>query len=110
MSWYCLRGNTKTEASRKPVPLHKSVCDVLAEWRSALLYNSYADFLFPSLRKNGTQPLMPDMALKKFLRPALMRAGMTGKVIPCCKVLRFEHPIEKLYALIVERLDGNIWH
>jgi len=39
------------------------------------------DFLFPSFRKNATQPLMPDMVLKKILRPALMRAGTTGKLI-----------------------------
>lgn len=80
----CVRnhfGNTKTEASRKPVPLHKSVCDVLAEWRGVSLYNTDADFLFPSLRMNGTQPLMPDMVLKKFLRPALVRAGITCKII-----------------------------
>jgi hypothetical protein len=37
----CVRnrfGDTKTEASRKPVPLHDSVRDVLAEWRGASLY------------------------------------------------------------------------
>jgi site-specific recombinase XerD len=45
------------------------------------MYKTDADFLFPSLRKNGTQPLMPDMVLKKFLRLALMRANITGKVI-----------------------------
>jgi len=80
----CVRnhfGETKTEASRKPVPLHKSVCDVLAEWRAESLYTSDSDFLFPSLRMNGTQPLMPDMVLKKAIRPALVRAGITGKVI-----------------------------
>ncbi len=80
----CVRnhfGDTKTEASRKPVPLHKSVCDVLAEWRSASLYKCDDDFLFPSLRMNGTQPLMPDIVLKKAIRPALTRAGITGKVI-----------------------------
>jgi len=80
----CVRnrfGETKTEASRKPVPLHQSVCDVLAEWRGESLYTSDSDFLFPSLRMNGTQPLMPDMVLKKAIRPALVRAGITGKVI-----------------------------
>ena len=30
---------------------------------------------------NGTQPLMPDMVLKKAIRPALARSGITGKVI-----------------------------
>src|ERR1035437_2435061 len=80
----CVRnhfGDTKTEASRKPVPLHESVCDVLAEWRGASLYKGDDDFLFPSIRMNGTQPLMPDMVLKKAIRPALVRAGITGKVI-----------------------------
>ena len=45
------------------------------------LYRSDDDFLFPSLRRNGTQPLMPDMVLKKVIRPALERAGVTGKTI-----------------------------
>lgn len=80
----CVRnhfGNTKTEASRKPVPLHDSVCNVLAEWRGASLYKSDDAFLFPSLRMNGTQPLMPDMVLRKIIRPALERAGVTGKKV-----------------------------
>ena len=80
----CVRnhfGDTKTEASRKPVPLHDSVCEVLAEWRGTSLYKSDDDFLFPSLRMNGTQPLMPDMVLRKIIRPALDRAGVTGKTV-----------------------------
>ena len=80
----CVRnrfGTVKTEASGKPVPLHQSVCDVLAEWRGKSDYRAEDDFLFPSLRKNGEQPLMPDMVLKKVIRPALVRAGITGKII-----------------------------
>jgi integrase len=74
-------GETKTEASRKPVPLHPSVQQVLAEWRGESDYKADGDFLFPSIRKNGKQPLMPDMVLKKLIRPALTRAGVEGKVI-----------------------------
>jgi len=80
----CVRnhfGETKTEASHKPVPLHPSVKDALAEWRGESLYKGDGDFLFPSLRKNGKQPLMPDMVLKKIIRPALAKAEVTGKVI-----------------------------
>lgn len=80
----CVRnhfGKTKTEASHKPVPLHESVCEALTEWRGASLYKSDDDFLFPSLRMNGTQPILPDMVLKKTIRPALKRAGITGKII-----------------------------
>ena len=53
-------GDTKTEASHKPVPLHDSVCEVLAEWRGKSDYKSDDDLLFPSLRLSGTQPLTPD--------------------------------------------------
>jgi integrase len=74
-------GETKTEASHKPVPLHPSVKNVLAEWRGESLYKGDGDFLFPSLRKNGKQPLMPDMVLRKIIRPALVRAKVAGKVI-----------------------------
>lgn len=80
----CVRnrfGETKTQASRKPVPLNDAVRDVLAEWRGKSLYNADDDFLFPSLRMNGQQPLFPDQVLKKIIRPALERAGIQGKVI-----------------------------
>jgi integrase len=80
----CVRnrfGNTKTAASRKPVPLHESVRDVLSEWRGVSPYNADDDFLFPSVRMSGKQPLFPDMVLKKIIRPGLVRAGITGKLI-----------------------------
>ena len=65
----------------KPVPLHQSVADALIEWRKESLYPHNTDFLFPSLRLNGSAPLIPDMVLKKIIRPALDRAGVQGKVI-----------------------------
>lgn len=74
-------GNAKTEASRRPVPLHHSVLAVLFEWRSQSVYQSDRDYLFPSIRKNGTQPLFPDMVLNKYIRPALLHAGIVDKVI-----------------------------
>ncbi len=80
----CVRGRfgeVKTEASGKPVPLHDAVREALMRWRSLSPYSADTDFLFPSVRKNGTQPLTPDMVLKKIIRPALKRANITGKVI-----------------------------
>jgi hypothetical protein len=43
--------------------------------------NGDDDFLFPSNRKEGKQPITPDMVLKKVIRPALVRAKIIGKVI-----------------------------
>ena len=56
-------GDTKTEASRKPVPLHPSVVKCLAAWREESLYSAEGDFIFASVR------------------PALKRAGITDKSI-----------------------------
>lgn len=80
----CVRnhfGDVKTEASRKPVPLHESVIQSLAAWRSDSYFAADNDFLFPSVRRNGAQPLSPDTLLKKVIRPAVKRAGIVGKRI-----------------------------
>ncbi len=71
----------KTLASRKSVPLNACVCAVLADWRNESPYCSDDDFLFPSIRLNGKKPLTPDMVLTKIIRPALLAAGVTDKVI-----------------------------
>lgn len=74
-------GNTKTEASRKPVPLPPAVLDTLVAWQDVSLYRDETDFLFPSDRLRGVKPLSPDTLLKKVIRPALKEAGVIGKVI-----------------------------
>jgi integrase len=80
----CVRnrfGETKTECSRRPVPLHPVVLVALLEWREESQYKEPTDFLFPSVRLNGTKPLSPDSLLKRSIRPALKRAGILGKQI-----------------------------
>jgi site-specific recombinase XerD len=80
----CVRnrfGDTKTECSRRPVPLHPLVLAALLEWKEESLYKADADFLFPSIRLNGEKPLSPDSLLKRSIRPALVRAGIVGKQI-----------------------------
>jgi integrase len=80
----CVRnhfGDTKTEASRKPVPLHPSVVRSLQTWRQESSYAGDEDFIFASVRRNGRQPLSPDTLLKKVIRPAVKRAGIKGKTI-----------------------------
>jgi integrase len=80
----CVRdqfGDTKTESSRRPVPLHPLILESLLDWKRQSLYKGDGDFLFPSIRLNGTKPLSPDSLLKKSIRPALKRAGIEGKII-----------------------------
>jgi len=70
-----VQGDTKTAASRKPVPLPPIVVEELKQWRATSLYRSEKDYLFPSAQKNGEQPLQPDMILKRHIRPALQHLG-----------------------------------
>jgi integrase len=78
--WRNVEGDTKTEASRKPVPLHPFVIAELIQWRLATLYNSDDDYLFPSIVKNGSQPITPDMILRRHIRPALVRIGVEKQI------------------------------
>jgi integrase len=78
--WHNVEGDTKTEASRKPVPLHTVVIEDLKSWRLATLYRSDDDYLFPSIAKNGSQPIQPDMILKRHIRPALERLRVKKRI------------------------------
>ena len=61
--------------------LHLLIVELLLDWKRGSLYQGDGDFLFPSIRLNGTKPLSPDSLLKKAIRPALIRAGIEGKII-----------------------------
>lgn len=74
-------GKTKTESSRRPVPLHPLVLNVLLQWREQSPHASDLDFLFPSVRLKGSRPLSPATILEKSIRPALLRIGVVRKRI-----------------------------
>jgi integrase len=78
--WHNVEGDTKTEASRKPLPIPTMVVEELKRWRATSLYRSEDDYLFPSIAKNGAQPVQPDMILKRHIRPALERLNVKKKI------------------------------
>jgi integrase len=71
-----VEGDVKTAGSKKPVPLPTMVIEELKRWKATSPYRSQRDFLFPSIQKNGKQPLAPDMILRRHVRPALKRLGI----------------------------------
>ena len=70
----------KTEASRKPVPLDAGLADVLMQWRTQCAYNQPSDYLFASPEKGGKQPIWPNSAMDRHIRPAAIRAGIGKRV------------------------------
>jgi integrase len=78
--WRNVVGDTKTEVSRRPVPLHIIVIEALKDWRKESLYSSDGDFVFPSIEKNGARPISPETILRRQIRPALKKLGITKLV------------------------------
>jgi integrase len=76
-----VEGDTKTEASQKPVPLLSLVVEELKSWRKTSLYRSGDDFLLPSVAMNRLQPLAPDMILRCHIRPAAKRLGIDKQFV-----------------------------
>jgi integrase len=70
-------GGLKTEESCKPVPASEAVTDALNLWRGLTLYSAPTDYIFPSPKMGGQQPFWPCSLLRKVVRPAAVRAGIT---------------------------------
>lgn len=73
-------GRCKTEASQKPVPLDPWIAEELLTWKRATPYNQPEDWIFASTKKKGKQPYSPDAILKRCIRPAALRAGITKHI------------------------------
>ena len=74
-------GNTKTEVSRKLVPLHSFQMQDLKAWRAVAPYPDDSDWvLFASHLKKGRKPYWPDMLLKRHLVPTAERFGIKKKI------------------------------
>jgi integrase len=69
-------GPCKTEASRKPVPMHPLLADFMASWKLETTYGKEADYVFASSRRRGKQPMVGSVMAQDHLRPAAVAAGV----------------------------------
>lgn len=81
-SYYWRRGgilkSTKTEASAKPLPMHSVLKQALLEWKTQSHRTQPSDFVFPSRLYGGRKALDLAAVLKRKIRPAFEKAGITG--------------------------------
>jgi integrase len=73
-------GRCKTEASRRPVPLAPAVAEELRRWQASVRYASPHNWVFAAERLHGLWPVRPDFILKRWIKPAIARAGITKRV------------------------------
>lgn len=70
--------STKTEASAKPLPMHSALKLGLLEWREQSHRTQPTDFVFRSRLYGGTKALDLAAVLKRKIRPAFEKLGITG--------------------------------
>jgi integrase len=73
-------GNCKTEASRKPMPMHSAMAEALWLWKEASLYTRPEDWVFASPFTHGRLPFHPDSLLQRQIRPAARRVGIVKRI------------------------------
>ena len=73
-------GDMKTEASKKPIALGSGLAEVLMDWRGQTPYNQHGDWIFASSEMQGKQPYWPDSLMRRVIRPAAVRAGITKHI------------------------------
>jgi len=70
-------GNCKTEGSSRPLPLDRFVAKALWSWKKQSDYSKPDDWVFASPRRFGKMPYWPAILLRRTVRPAARRAGIT---------------------------------
>jgi len=70
-------GNCKTQASQKAVPMAHHVAVDLSLWREQSRYQQPDDWVFASPHRKGKLPYWPAILMRRMIRPAAARAGIT---------------------------------
>jgi integrase len=72
-------GKTKTEASKKAMPLDEYLLDDLVRWRKETPYADDGDYVFASPWKKGKQPYWMESIMKRQISPIALKEGIRIK-------------------------------
>lgn len=75
-----LQNGAKTKLTRSRVEAPQLLLDVLHDWRRETMYAEDDDFVFPSTKLHGSQPLSASMLVEDYLWPAALRSGVLKQV------------------------------
>jgi len=93
-------GNCKTEGSSRPLPLDQSIARALWSWKEQSDYSKPDDWVFASPHSHGKMPYWPAILLRRTVRPAAIRAGITKWI--------GWHPFRHSYATLLIANGENI--
>lgn len=70
----------KTIGSRRPLPIPPVLADALRERKRQTSFNQPENWVFTSSRSEGTRPYWPNTLLKRHVKPATLRLGISKTV------------------------------
>jgi integrase len=73
---YGVVGPCKTEASQKPVPMHRTLSEALMQWRKTRTYIGPENWVFASKRYRGRKPYWGHAILRKYIGPVALKVGI----------------------------------
>jgi integrase len=77
---YGVVGECKSKASKRTLPIDAALAELLLRWRHLSLYSGETDWIFASPYANGAKPYVPGMLIRRHLKPAALRAGITERI------------------------------
>lgn len=73
-------GDVKTKYSQSGLPLDPALAEILFTWKRASKFGQEADWVFASPQKAGEAPLRSTAVLEDHIKPAVVSAGLGGRV------------------------------
>jgi integrase len=95
-----IEGTTKTAGSQRPLPRMEEVSKALRTWKAATRYSKDTDWVFASPQSLGKKPYWPGMLLKRHIKPAAERAGIT-------KVIGW-HTFRRTFATLLQSSGASV--
>lgn len=71
--------NTKTKASKAPVPMCEALASILSEFRQQTEYSKDENLVFASLTLGGIRPLWGQTMNARFVKPAAAALGLASE-------------------------------
>jgi integrase len=78
-------GSVKTEASKRPIPIHPFIAEDLLSWYRTTKYSRPEDYVFATDapragKKRGKQPVWLSKLMQYYIQPAAMRVGINKRI------------------------------
>jgi len=87
-------------ASKKPVPLHSLLAEVLQNWNRQTSYRAPSDWVFASPHRQGKKPYYGQALMESYIRPVALKLGIEKRI--------GWHTFRHTYSTLLHELGTNL--